>query len=164
LFFISDEEPTHNELLPDTPTTAIPIDIAHYRCDHSTNHTPVSIASFFNSHDPVHEHNAQSAVTQHENEANHLSIENMKRRYRRKHENPERIRELMGEKTAIVENLNTANEGKMDIAAIGILSSIIMQLDSNGDASPGKVNVDSGDRQRALFKAGICPVIATTLR
>ncbi len=100
----------------------------------------------------------------------------MNRKYRRKYENPERIRELMAEETAIVENLNTAIEGKMDIAAIGVLSSIVNQLDPNANnisssvsvvemnASTGKANVDGGDRQRALFKAGICPVIAATLR
>jgi hypothetical protein len=180
IFFFSDDEPTHKELLPDPPTislaAAIPINIAHYPRDHSAEHTPVTThAPFSNSLDSS-VHNSPVPVVQYDPETKKMSKEYMNRKYRRKYENPERIRELMAEETAIVENLTTAIEGKMDIAAIGVLSSIVNQLDANANnisssvsvvemnASTGKANVDGGDRQRALFKAGICPVIAATLR
>ena len=43
------------------------------------------------------------------------------RRYRKKYENTEKIKELMSEQVSVVENLNTAIEGKMEIAVIGNL-------------------------------------------
>lgn len=76
------------------------------------------------------------------------------------------MKELLGEQTAVCENLATAVEGKMDMAAIGVLNSIIASLDSSSSSvemSTGKGTVDCGDRQRALFKAGICPLMSTTL-
>lgn len=46
------------------------------------------------------------------------------RRYRKKYENTEKIKELMSEQVSVVENLNTAIEGKMEIAVIGNLRNI----------------------------------------
>jgi hypothetical protein len=48
------------------------------------------------------------------------------RRYRKKYENTEKIKELMSEQVSVVENLNTAIEGKMEIAVIGNLSNIYL--------------------------------------
>ncbi len=95
----------------------------------------------------------------------HLQHDYLKRKYRRKYENPEKMRELLAEQTVICDNLTTAVEGKMDIAAIGVLNSIINSLDSSSasEMSTSKATVDCGDRQRALFKAGICPLMSTTL-
>lgn len=95
-----------------------------------------------------------------------LNSEYLKRRYRRKYENPERIRELLAEQIAIVENLQTAIEGKMDVAVIGVLQSILVALDSsnNIEGSVSRASVDAGDRQRALFKANICMTIDSALR
>lgn len=41
------------------------------------------------------------------------------RRYRKKYENTDKIKELMIEQFSVVENLKTAIEGKMEIAVIG---------------------------------------------
>ena len=48
------------------------------------------------------------------------------RRYRKKYENTEKIKELMSEQVSVVENLNTAIEGKMEIAVIGNLRNIYL--------------------------------------
>lgn len=97
-----------------------------------------------------------------------MNSEYLKRRYRKKYENPEKIKELLAEQTVVVENLRTAVEGKMSAAVIGVLHGIIAELDSANyqqpDASTSKAIVDSGDRQRALYKANICATIDSVLR
>lgn len=99
-----------------------------------------------------------------ENFAN-LSADYLKRRYRRRHENPEKINQLLTEYNRIVSNLVTAIEGKMDVAAIGVLHEILVSLDSgNNEGSTGKSNIDSGDRQRAYYKSNICTVITNVLK
>jgi len=102
-----------------------------------------------------------------------LDNEALKRRYRRKYENAEKIKELMVEQFATVENLSTAIEGKMEIAVIGILMGLITSLETAGAAlssdaltnvSSSKSVVDGGDLQRALYRCDICPAIASALR
>lgn len=104
------------------------------------------------------------------------SNEYLKRRYKRRHEHPEKIRELMTESTAVVDNLRTAIEGKMDAAAIGVLQSILVAIEAgSGVSNPTTIYTnpkekekeyveDAGDRQRALFKANICPIVVQALR
>lgn len=107
---------------------------------------------------------ANISSLQHE-QYSQMNTEYLRRRYRRKYENPAKIRELLIEQTQIVENLKTATEGRMDVAVIGVLQSILVGLDSaNHEGSSGKSSVDPGDRQRALFKANICNAIDTALR
>ncbi len=108
-----------------------------------------------------------------------LNNEYVRRRYRRKYENPEKSKELLLEQQHIVDNLKTAIEGKMDVAAIGVLQQIITALDGgilyppvtitgpNGhiDSSVSKnAQIDPGDRQRALCKANIGPTISLLMR
>eukprot|EP01038_Epipyxis_sp_PR26KG_P004281 gene4281-6066_t len=97
---------------------------------------------------------------------NIMQVDYLKRRYRRKHENPEKIRELLVEQKSTVDNLKTAIETKMEIAVIGVLNGIITSLDAGSNdisTSVGKATVDGGDRQRALFRCGICPVVCQAL-
>jgi hypothetical protein len=107
-----------------------------------------------------------------------MNSEYLKRRYKRKHENPEKIRELMAEAVTAVENLRTAIEGKMDAAAIGVLQGILVAIEAGsgqGDSNENDFTAivkdnnqntveDAGDRQRALFKANICPTVTQVLR
>jgi hypothetical protein len=97
-----------------------------------------------------------------------LNADYLKRRYRRRHENPEKMAQLMSEYGRILGNLNTAIEGTMDVAAVGLLHEILVSLDSdnntNVDTSQGKSTMDSGDRQRALYKSGMCPIIVNCLK
>jgi hypothetical protein len=97
-----------------------------------------------------------------------LNAEYLKRRYRRRHENPEKMAQLMAEYGRILGNLNTAIEGNMGVAAIGLLHEILVSLDAdnntNVDTSQGKSTMDSGDRQRALYKSGMCPIIVNCLK
>eukprot|EP01039_Chlorochromonas_danica_P002530 gene2530-2771_t len=111
-----------------------------------------------------------------------MNSEYLKRRYKRRHENPEKIRELMAESTQIVDNLKTAVEGKMDAAAIGILQSVLVAIEAGSGGASGNTSAkvdfvnfstkdtpsayveDAGDRQRALYKASMCPTLAVVLR
>lgn len=108
-----------------------------------------------------------------------VNSEYLKRRYKRRHENPEKIKELMADATSTVENLRTAAEGKMDAAAVGVLHTILVAIEagsgnyvdsveqSYGQQTQGKEKEyveDAGDRQRALFKANICPTIVSVMR
>ena len=94
----------------------------------------------------------------------HLNAEYLKRRYKRRHENPEKINQLLADYNRIVSNLVTAVEGKMDVAAIGVLHEIIVGLDAGNNESTSKSTIDSGDRQRALFKCNICPILINVLK
>jgi hypothetical protein len=100
---------------------------------------------------------------QNENYA-HLNADYLKRRYRRRHENPEKINQLLADYNRIIANLVTAVEGKMDVAAIGVLQEIISSLDGSHNDSTSKSSIDSGDRQRALFKCNICSNIVNVLK
>jgi hypothetical protein len=131
--------------------------------------TPVKVNYQLGEHrDPV-PNNASSSyhVPAHQHEQfSQLSNEYLKRRYRKKYENPDKIRELLNDQIVIVEHLRTAVEGKMDIAAVGVLNDIILALDSgnhDSNTSVSKHHFDAGDRQRALYKANICPMIYNVL-
>lgn len=109
--------------------------------------------------------NDYQAHKEHVEQYAQMNTEYLKKRYRRKYENPSKIRELMNEQLTVIENLKTAIEGKMDLAVVGILQSILVALDtSNYEGSSSKASVDAGDRQRALFKANVCPCIHTILQ
>jgi hypothetical protein len=123
-----------------------------------------------------------------------LNNEYIRRRYRRKYEYPEKSRELLTEVTQLVDNLKTAIEGQMEAAIAGTLQQITLSLDNGvlyGATGAGTGNtgtsgatpsaaaatatnssashccgggVDAGDRQRALCKAGVCPVLCQCLQ
>ena len=62
-----------------------------------------------------------------------LNSDYLRRRYRKRHENPEKIKELLSEQVAVVENLSTAVESKMDVAVIGVLHGILLGLESTAE-------------------------------
>lgn len=86
----------------------------------------------------------------------------------------------MSDSMVVVENLRTAIEGKMDAAAVGILQGILVAIEAgSGEYLENKEESnellgskdkdsafveDAGDRQRALYKANICPTLTTLLR
>lgn len=104
--------------------------------------------------------NDYHAHKEHVEQYTQMNTEYLKKRYRRKYENPSKIRELMNEQLVVIENLKTAIEGKMDLAVIGILQTMLVALDSsNYEGSSSKASIDAGDRQRALFKVNVCACI-----
>lgn len=69
----------------------------------------------------------------------------------RSRESIERSKELYAEAVTSVDNLGTACEGQMEVAVVGVLSSIASVLEN------------SGERQRALYRANIAPILVQTL-
>ena len=151
-------------MLPDPPTItlapALPVNIghlppsAHYEApaDH-----PTTIAPFSHQANSQEYYGGDYPIIVKPDNYSQLNHDYLRKKYRRKYDNPQKMTELLLEQTIIVENLVTAIAGKMDIAAIGVLSGIINSLDGSGnvDQSTGKATVDSGDKQRALHKAGL---------
>lgn len=110
-----------------------------------------------------------------------LNHEYVRRKYRKRYDNPEKLRDLLTEHTTTLDQLKTAVEGRMDLAVVGILNSIIQVLDplsnlaSNSahasvntsqliEFSYSKATIDPGDHQRTFFRANVCAMIAYTLR
>ncbi len=163
ILFRSDDAPTKQEMLPDPPSislaAAVPINISHHvpQAHHApTLDQPITIAPFSHPSTQNYDGGDYHPAPRPDN-YNAMNHECLRKKYRRKYENPQRMGEVLAEQTIIVENLQTAVEGKMDVAAIGVLSSIINSLDGSAatpDTSVSKATVDSGDKQRALYKAG----------
>jgi hypothetical protein len=114
-----------------------------------------------------------AASAEHEHIALSHHNEYLTRRYRRRYENGDRIRELIAEEKQVLDNLKTAIDSKMDVAVVGILNNMLTTFDAfqvpgedlNSESAGTSPNSsDMGDRQRALFRCGICPLLAQCLR
>ena len=69
----------------------------------------------------------------------------------RSRESIERAKELYAEAVTSVDNLGTACEGQMEVAVVGVLASIASILEN------------SGERQRAFYRANVAPILVQTL-
>ena len=69
----------------------------------------------------------------------------------RSRESIERAKELYAEAVTSVDNLGTACEGQMEVAVVGVLASIASVLEN------------SGERQRAFYRANVAPILVQTL-
>ena len=69
----------------------------------------------------------------------------------RSRESIERAKELYADAVTSVDNLGTACEGQMEVAVVGVLTSIAGILEN------------SGERQRAFYRANVAPILVQTL-